>query len=227
MSTGKSFRQKVRNAWKTISWTRVAITTLAVTCFLQFLLIFLFPDGLPLEVEGGSLADWVAAVGTCAIGAGAWRLSLASEKRIVGKEREEKTALLTDMILKGINLGLLSHHIRKFRESAVGTQTQGELRALLSTVAEDAVPMNLSDEQTRALPTGAVFALDALNGDVRSVKRRSIRCIEGMRNALAVSNSPLTESQKKAVGEISIAADSAAEHWDLFQNLVLKVLEES
>lgn len=75
MSNGQSFRQRLYGATKTISWIRVTIYTLATICLLQFAAIFLFPDGLPLQIDVGVLADWTAALGTWVVGIAAFELT--------------------------------------------------------------------------------------------------------------------------------------------------------
>lgn len=102
MSTGKSFRQKLGDTAKRVSWKRIAIAALTTICILQSLAIFLFPDGLPLQVDGGSLPDWAAAVGTLLVGLMAWRISVRSHQHneFVQNESRERTRRTDAAVLR-------------------------------------------------------------------------------------------------------------------------------
>lgn len=95
MSYIKLFFDQTKNAAKSISLTRVALSALILICSLQFAAIFFFPDALPLQVASGNLAEWIAAaggvgaaVGTIIIGIGA--NGYAREAALAGKARDDK-----------------------------------------------------------------------------------------------------------------------------------------
>ncbi|PZS55126.1 hypothetical protein [Stenotrophomonas maltophilia] len=177
MAVFKEAWQLLKRGWESKSPIAVVVMAQGMIVLLLLLVIILGPTNLQMADDGGSAADWLAALGTWVIGVAAAAIAfIAHRKNVqdaqVEEDRRSEVRRVQRMFVAVELSNAYGLHTLPggFKEIEPGKQTMPKLRLMHERLMRDSKEIVLSEQYVFCLTTELVVDIKAINNKMESIR---------------------------------------------------------